>query len=150
MTFRTLMTITAVTLVAVGLGMIQGGPAFAVFYGEPPAADPARASTLAVQVWTGIAFMRLVGALLAGVGLMAWCARGLTHNDAQLALARGLLRLSVLAFLTALAQQLAIWTSPAGWFLVALFFGLAVGSAWWRIQHAKADPFGVVSVRGVS
>lgn len=130
--------------------MIQGGPAFAVFYGELPAADPARASTLAVQVWTGIAFMRLVGALLAGVGVIAWCARALTSGDAQLAVGRGLLWLSVLAFFTALAQQLAIWTNPAGWLLVALFLGLAAGSAWWRIRHAKADPFGVVSVRGVS
>jgi len=146
MSFKTLMTLSAMALVSIGLGVFIGPPGFDLFYGAVPS-PPTAGSPGADPVYVGIAFMRLFGVMLAGLGIVAWAVRGLTNSDAQEAVARGIQYAAALGGLMALAQEIAVFASAAGALLVALFVVLVLAITYWRVHHARADPYGVVSVR---
>ena len=91
--------------------------------------------------------MRLFGVALVVMGLVAWCARVISNPEAQGAVARGVQYGGVVGFFIALAQEVAALHSVAGALVVSVFLGLVVGVVYWRVQHAKADPYGAISVR---
>ena len=95
----------ATGLVASALGG-RGGGAVA------GASDPA-----SMAFWFQLAFMRLFGTALIGLGIvMLWCQSHLT-NPQRSSLAKVLsVVLGALAFMT-VVQQIAIWNANAGWVL---------------------------------
>ena len=144
MTFRTLMALSAAVLVAVGFALCVTPIGFSLFYDGLPLAN---ASETADAVSVGVAFMRMFGATLAVLGLVAWCARVISSPEAQNAVARGVQYGGVVGFFIALAQEVTALHSVAGALVVCVFLGLVVGVVSWRVQHAKADPYGAISVR---
>src|SRR5262245_42363239 len=97
-------------------------PAFETLTGStlpvPAAAEPA-----AMAVWSGVAFLRVVGAVLFGIGVVLWAASAPVVNPRRVQTA--LLISSAFAGLVTWAQQVAIWTNAVGWGLVGLFGVLA-------------------------
>lgn len=144
MTFRTLMTLSAALLLAIGFALCATPIGFSLFYDGVPRA---KASEAADAIAVGVAFMRLFGVTLVALGLVAWCARVISNPEAQSAVARGVQYGGVVGFFIALAQEVAALHSVAGALVVGVFFGLVVGVVHWRVQHAKADPYGAISVR---
>ena len=146
MTFRMLMAVSAALLLAIGFSLCATPIGFSLFYDGLPtltkAADPATDA-----IWVGVAFMRLFGVTLVVLGFVAWFARAIINPEAQSAVARGVQYGGVVGFFIALAQEVAALHNVAGALLVCVFLGLVVGVVYWRVQHAKADPYGAVSVR---
>jgi hypothetical protein len=101
----------------------------------------------AEPVGIGVSLVRLLGATLACVGLVAWCVRGITNPEAQDAVARGLQYGGVVGFFVAVAQEVSVLHSFAGALVSLIFLALVVGVVVWRVHHAKADPYGAISVR---
>jgi len=95
----------------------------------------------------GVSLVRLLGATLACLGLVVWSVRSIGHPEAQDAVARGLQYGGVVGFFVALAQEVTVLHSIAGALVVLIFLGLVVGVVAWRVHHAKADPYGAISVR---
>jgi len=144
MTYRTLMVLTSMLLLAFGvcLAVTPLGPsaflgALALASGVGPA-EP---------IGIGVSLVRLLGATMACLGLVAWCARGIASPEAQDAVARGLQYGGVVGFFVAVAQEVTVLHSFAGAFVSLIFLGLVVGVVAWRVHHAKADPYGAISVR---
>jgi len=89
----------------------------------PPAAnDPA-----AMAAWSGVAFLRVLGALLLGFGALLWVASGGMASARRIHVV--VLAMSAFAVLILTAQQIAIWTNGTGWFLAGLFAVVATRSA---------------------
>ncbi len=146
MTFRTLMALSATVLLAIGFALCATPIGFGVFYDALPTLTKA-ADAATDQIWVGVAFMRLFGVTLVVLGFVTWFARAITNPEAQSAVARGIQYGGVVGFFIALAQEVAALHSVAGALIVCVFLALVVGVVHWRVQHAKADPYGAISVR---
>jgi hypothetical protein len=74
-------------------------------------------------IWSGVAFVRVFGAVLFSLGAALWA------NSARISQPRVtqtvLFVSCVFAGLIVWSQQVAIWTNAVGWVLVGLFFALA-------------------------
>ena len=57
----------------------------------------------------GIAFVRILGAVLLGIGLLVWLTRNLSNVEAQQTILLGLFIINMLAFLAVLLQQITLW-----------------------------------------
>jgi hypothetical protein len=87
----------------------------------PVATDPA-----AMTAWSGVAFVRVFGAVLFGIGATLWASNARTPRPRVL---HAILFVSfVFAGLIVWAQQVAIWGNTVGWALVALFGALAIST----------------------
>jgi ABC-type amino acid transport substrate-binding protein len=146
MTFRTLMALSATVLLAIGFALCATPIGFSLFYDGVPALTRT-ADSATDALWVGVAFMRLFGVALVVLGFVAWFARAITSPEAQNAVARGLQYGGVVGFFIALAQEVAALHNVAGALIVCVFLGLVASVVYWRVQHAKADPYGAISVR---
>jgi len=144
MTYRILMVLTSMLLLTVGFGLATTPIGLASFHLNVSAASGVG---LAEPIAVGVSLVRLLGATLACLGLVAWCVRGITNAEAQDAVARGLQYGGVVGFLVAVAQEVTVLQSFAGAFVAVIFLALVVGVVAWRVHHAKADPYGAISVR---
>ncbi len=144
MTYRTLMVLTSTLLLTVGfcLAITPLGPS--AFFGNLAAAS---GDGLAEPIGVGVSLVRLLGATMACIGLVTWCARGVANPEAQDAVARGLQYGGVVGFFVALAQEVSVLHSFAGALVALVFLALVVGVVAWRVHHAKTDPYGAISVR---
>jgi hypothetical protein len=90
--------------------------------------------------WVGLAFMRVFGAALAGLGLTIVGASRLRGEAARALGAPLATGLAVLGFVT-FAQALAIWSTPAAWLLGGLIGVACVSVVSWRSaeQHIVAS-----------
>ena len=121
MNFERLMGATSV--IAIGFGSYcLTGPFLSAFF------DPARTHA----VWSGIGFMRMFGALLMGIGMLAWLTRTVTDADAQRRVSAGLLAANGAGFLMAMMQQMAIWDQRMGWVIVGVLLLLSATSGSYR------------------
>jgi hypothetical protein len=126
MRVRSLLSLSAVLLALVGLLLVlQTGVALRTLANlPPPTVDPADPAWLAY--WRTAAFARLFGVSLLAFGMVLWHMKPLVGDGAErrigLTLGAGL----GLAALIALAQQVAIFGTPAGWLLSLGLLGLAV------------------------
>jgi len=111
------------------VGLLLAGwapPAFELLSGRalplPVASDPT-----AMTIWSGVAFVRVLGALLVSVGLILWAANARAPRPRvfQAIVCAG----ALFAALITSAQQIAIWTNAVGWALVGLFGVIATISA---------------------
>jgi len=144
MTYRTLMVLTSTLLLAVGLCLAITPLGPSAFFGALAAASGAGP---AEPVGIGVALVRLLGATLACLGLVAWSARTIVNPEAQDAVARGLQYGSVVGFFVSIAQEVTVLHSFAGALVALIFLAMVVGVVAWRVHHAKADPYGAISVR---
>jgi hypothetical protein len=115
--------------VASALGALGGGDAVA------GASDP-----VSLTFWFQLAFMRLFGAAVIGLGVVLfWCASHLTLAQHR-SLARLLsVVLGGLSLLT-LVQQIAIWNSGAGWVLTGALLMTALACAASAFRGPEAQP----------
>ena len=144
MTYRALMVLTSMLLLTVGFGLAMTPLGLTAFYGELATSS---GGTLVEPIDVGVSLVRLLGATLACLGLVVWSVRSIGHPEAQDAVARGLQYGGVVGFFVALAQEVTVLHSIAGALVVLIFLGLVVGVVAWRVHHAKADPYGAISVR---
>lgn len=144
MTYRTLMVLTSMVLLTVGLSLAVTPLGPSAFFGALAAASGAGPSE---PIRIGVSLVRLLGATLACLGLVAWSARNVANPEAQEAVARGLQYGGVLGFVVAVAQEVTVLQSFAGALVSLIFLALVVGVVAWRVHHAKADPYGAISVR---
>jgi hypothetical protein len=118
---------TLLTLAGLALSIRGGAPETLRLFGvgtlPPPAAgEPA---------WVGLAFMRVFGAALAGLGLTTIGASRLRGEAARVLGAPLAIGLAVLGLVT-FTQALAIWSTPAAWLLGGLIAVTCVSVASWR------------------
>lgn len=116
----------AVLLIVCGIIMAGWGPlVFEVLSGSQlpqPVADDA----VAMAIWSGVAFARVLGALLVCVGALLL---GSTAANRQRAMMVGLLWSALLGTVVTASQQSAIWSNRVGYVLVALLLSLVVLAA---------------------
>jgi hypothetical protein len=115
--------------VASALGALGGGDAVA------GAGDP-----VSLTFWFQLAFMRLFGAAVIGLGMVLfWCASHLSRAQHR-SLVRVLsVVLGGLSLLT-LGQQIAIWHSGAGWVLTGALLITALASTASAVRAPEAQP----------
>ena len=112
MTFNHLMRgVSAVTLL-LGLSFVFYGRWVLSFYAISfgPSPTPRLVDGSSIQpLLVGIAFVRIFGAVLLGIGLLAWLTRNLSNVEAQQTILLGLFIINMLAFLAVLLQQITLW-----------------------------------------
>ena len=88
-----------------------------------------------MAIWSGVAFVRVFGAALFGLGAALWASNSPAPRPR---LTQAVLFVSfVFGGLIVWAQQVAIWANETGWALVVLFFVLAAISG---IGLVRATP----------
>jgi hypothetical protein len=89
----------------------------------PPAVS---SDSAAMAVWSGVAFVRVFGGVLFGVGAVLWV------TNASVVRVRAVQTTLFFSFALATAvvaaQQIAIWTNGVGWALAGLFAALAIAT----------------------
>jgi hypothetical protein len=103
--------VSAVTLL-LGLSFVFYGRWVLSFYAISfePSPTPRLVVGSSIQpLLVGIAFVRIFGAVLLGVGLLAWLTRNLSNLEAQQTILLGLFIINMLAFLAVLLQQITLW-----------------------------------------
>ena len=116
--------ILGLLVVAAGAGLAGWAPpVFELLSGR---ALPAPVSTdqTAMVIWSGVAFARVFGAALVGIGAALWASNA--QSPSPRVIQASLFVSFVFAGLIVSAQQVAIWTNAVGWALVTLFFLLAM------------------------
>jgi hypothetical protein len=91
-----------------------------------PLPAPVASDKTAMMVWSGLAFVRIVGALLTGIGAVLWTVNAARPRAETLQTV--LCGTAIFAALITSAQQVAIWSNSIGWLLVALFGAIAAVS----------------------
>ena len=111
MKFNQLTIGTSVVTVLLGLSFIFYGRWVLSFYDISLEPSPPRLvdGSYLQPLVVGIAFMRMFGALLFGIGLLTWLVRNLSNVEAQRTILLGLFLINVLAFLMLLLQQITLW-----------------------------------------
>ena len=103
--------VSAVTLL-LGLSFVFYGRWVLSFYAISfqPSPTPRLVDGSSIQpLLVGIAFVRIFGAVLLGIGLLAWLTRNLPNVEAQQTILLGLFIINMLAFLAVLLQQITLW-----------------------------------------
>jgi signal transduction histidine kinase len=145
MRFKTMATITAVIFIAAGFGFAFQDMSLARYFGSSlrlsspvPQAPADRLKVL--MMYAGLrSFIYMFGAALFGCGLLTWAIRNLKDAPAQTNASLALFGLNVVAGGMALAQQLSIWKSKAGWITAGVFFAQAIGYCWLLVMKPKAS-----------
>jgi hypothetical protein len=112
MKFNHLMSAVAVVTVSLGLSFIFYGRWVLSFYAISfePSPMPRLVDGSSIQpLLVGIAFVRIFGAVLLGIGLLAWLTRNLSNVEAQQTILLGLFIINMLAFLAVFLQQITLW-----------------------------------------
>lgn len=79
-----------------------------------------------MTTWTGIAFVRVFGAVLLGLGTVLWAVQRERNRERAIKIA--LLVSALLAALVAVAQQIAIWSGSFGYVLIGALVLVAIAS----------------------
>ena len=116
-----------IVVALLGFGLAAWAPLFFSSLSGHPLPNPVATNSLAMAIWSGVAFARAFGAVLVGVGAVLWASNA-TGDRPQL-VQRLLCASFIFATLIAWIQQVAIWSGPIGWALVGLFGGLAIVTA---------------------
>jgi hypothetical protein len=118
---RTLLQLGAVLLMALGAFLTGWGPLILPSLGIPPLPLPDPQAPQAIGLWKVIAFIRLFGAAVLGLGLVVWALRGVEDGVALRRVARGMAIATGLILGTILIQQVAVWSTWPGVALAAFF-----------------------------
>ena len=148
MKFNYLMNGVAIVTLLLGLSFIFYGRWVLSFYGISPGPLPSPrlvAGSSIQPLLVGIAFMRIFGALLLGIGLFSWLMRNLSNVAAQRAVLLGLFLVNMLVFLAVLLQQipLSIYLPPlktlSARLLAAVFLILSLALGYARFIRASGS-----------
>ena len=122
---RRLNRVLGLFVAILGVGLALWAPAgFERLTGQPLPV-PAANDQAAMIAWSGVAFVRVFGAVLLAIGAALWASTtGAATRGVQLALCLSAAFAGVIVW----AQQVAIWANSVGWALVALFGVLAISS----------------------
>ena len=140
---RLLSRFIGLVVMSVGLGLAGWAPAaFEVLSGQVLPA-PVATDQAAMAVWSGVAFVRVFGAILFGMGAVLWTSNARVPRPRA---TQGVLFVSsAFAGLVVTAQQVAIWANAVGWTLVGFFAALTVvtGMGFWRRSEAPGSSVAV-------
>ena len=103
--------VSAVTLL-LGLSFVFYGRWVLSFYAtsSQPSPTPRLVDGSSIHpLLVGIAFVRIFGAVLLGIGMLAWLTRNLSNVEAQQTILLGLFIINMLVFLAVLLQQITLW-----------------------------------------
>ena len=121
---RVLNRLLGLIVAAVGVGLAGWAPmVFGLVTGLPLPA-PVASDKAAMMVWSGLAFVRIFGAVLTGIGALLWTVNAARPRAETLQTV--ICGTAIFAALVTWAQQVAIWSNSIGWLLVALFGAVAV------------------------
>ena len=115
MVYRSLMTLTAAFMLILGTFFVLLGPRMLPYFGGISWIELAQPP---VTIRGAISFTRLFGGMLLTVGLIAWMARKLDRPDDQKSIGLAFFIGVVFLSIVALTQQIAVWATTTGWFLV--------------------------------
>lgn len=88
----------------------------------------------------GAYMTRLFGASFVLLGLLLWSARRDSGSLALQAIVRAVFIGDVIGFVVSLLGQLASVLNGLGWFVVALYFLLALGFGYFQMAHPAIEP----------
>lgn len=125
MNYRSLMAAAAAAAALFGTYLLWYGTATLSEYVAVPIREAADPDSHGMSVMVGYTMIRLVGALVLGLALPAWLARGLAEPRARRAVALGLLCPSLLGFAASFIQQGLYWGTAWGRLYVAAFLLLS-------------------------
>jgi hypothetical protein len=127
MTLNRLIVINAVLAVVAGLAFALEGPGLLPLYGASHIPTPIAGDANAMSFWAGLAFARMFGAALLGFGVSLWFMRYITDLAIRRFVAGSLFVTMGFMIFIALTQQIAIWSTTAGWVTVGVLILLALG-----------------------
>ena len=129
MTGRNVIRLASAVLGLLGLVLLISTGWIAAALGAVGAGAPGAVDSASMAFWFQLAFMRLFGTAIIGLGaILWWCLSHLT-SDQQSSLLKVLsVALAFLALVT-VVQQVAIWDSAAGWALAGTLLILATACA---------------------
>ena len=99
-----------------------------------PLPAPVASDKTAMMVWSGLAFVRIFGAVLTGIEGLLWTVNAARPRAETLQMV--ICGTAIFAALVTWAQQVAIWSNSIGWLLVALFGAVAAVSGLGRRRTA--------------
>lgn len=138
MNIQRLTSVTAVTLIVLGIAVAGWGPMMAPWFGVPASPAPDLASAQSTGWWGLIGFVRLFGMTLLAMGTVLWIVR---RSVSEIGARRFAATMAVVGLLTgvmAFVQQMAIWGTAAGAVLASLFVALGLAFGWTAVRRAGA------------
>lgn len=120
-------------------GLVMGlGPGLLPFFPQLPA--PMAADPTAMPIWTGVAFLRLAGILLAGLGAVAVAVGRLEDARSRRVLASVLAGVGALGAGITAIQQLAIWSARTwlGWLVAVTLLALCAAATSLTLAERRA------------
>jgi hypothetical protein len=148
MKFNHLMVATSVITLLLGLSFMFYGRWVLSFYGITYEVSPTprlvKGNSLQPFL-VGIAFVRIFGTLLLGLGLLAWVSRNLSNVEAQATILLGLFLVNLLAFLAVLLQKIPLWThlppltTQSAWLLATIFLILSAALGYARFIQSSGS-----------
>ena len=148
MKYSHLMIAASLTLFLLGLSFIVNGRWILSFYGidlSAPSEPRLVVRTGPDPLMVGIALMRVLGAVLVGLGVIAWLARGVEDSRLQAAISLGFFAFSGLVFLAVFLQHVHMGmvvpqlTGASARLLAALFFLLWVTFGYLRFIKLRGQ-----------
>ncbi|RPI26863.1 MAG: hypothetical protein EHM61_10430 [Acidobacteria bacterium] len=115
MKLQMLVTLTGALLIGFGFVFLFWGPMTLSLFGASHLPTPVVSDEAAMQVWSAVAFTRLFGATLLGLGVVIWLLRSAVLLVGTRKLAGVIASIFGILSLTVLIQQLAVWRTSAGW-----------------------------------
>jgi hypothetical protein len=123
--------------VAVGLALAGWAPPILGLLTGQPMPVPVASDPQAMAVWSGVAFARVCGAVLAGLGAVLFASSAPVVRPRNVT--ASLFASSLLATAVVVAQQVAIWTNAVGWTLAGLFGFFTVATAMQLIRVSRGE-----------
>ncbi len=120
-----LLSLSAVFLALLGLFLALQTEVALGALGYPASPADGAADPAAMAYWRATAFARLFGVSLLAFGMVLWHVKPLVGAGAERRIGLTLAAGFGLMGLIALAQQIAIFGTPAGWGITLAFLGLA-------------------------
>jgi hypothetical protein len=117
----------AVAVAIVGLSLAGWGPIIFTLISGRQLPAPISGDAAALLVWSGVAFLRVLGATLFVLGSVVATTQGVQRSPR--AAARTLAVTGALATLVVLIQAQAIWSTPFGFGLATVFGMLTLAGA---------------------
>ena len=132
-----LMSVTAVVLAVLGVVLVvRTGDALGAL-GHPGAPGAGAGDAAALGYWHSAALARLFGITLVAFAMLLWHVKPLVGAAAERRIGFTLAAGLALVGLLALAQQIAIFGTPAGWVVVLLLLTLALATGIAGIRAAR-------------
>ncbi|HEX8087462.1 MAG TPA: hypothetical protein VF762_01335 [Blastocatellia bacterium] len=134
-----LVSLAAVVTSIFGFALAGWGPMMLSSYGATQIPSPVADDAYAMSYWSGVAFVRLCGAVLTAFGLLIWSVRKVIITEAGRGIILAVSIGSGFAFLISCSQQTAIWGTTAGRVTVLWFLMLTLGFGYVWIERGKAE-----------